>query len=108
MTPRLQLLVIISQIILSYGCMFFTTSNSPFLLSHCCGQIGLRAEFNHLAEEHSLEHYKLYIAHSKFTLHKYSFNTGRNFADPLNLPGILVFAKTLNNEYMHTYKPQME
>lgn len=31
-----------------------------------------------------------------------------NFADPLNIPGILVFAKTLSKEYMHTYKPQME
>lgn len=81
---------------------------TSFLLSHCSGQIDLRAEFNHLAEEYSLEHYKLYTAHSKFTLHKYSFNSCRNFADPLSLPGILVFARTINKEYMHTYKPQME
>lgn len=40
---------------------------TSFLLSHCSGQIGPRAEFNHLAEEYSLEHYKLYAAHSKFT-----------------------------------------
>lgn len=65
----------------------------------------LGQSFNHLAEEYSLEHYKLYTAHPKFTLHKYSFNTGRNCDDPLNLPGILVFARTLKKEYMHTFKP---
>lgn len=31
-----------------------------------------------------------------------------NFADPFNIPGILLFAKTLSKEHMHTYKPQME
>lgn len=81
---------------------------TSFFLSCSSGQIGLRAEFNHLAEEYSLKHYRLYTAYLKLTLHKYSFNTAMNFADPLNLPGILVFAKTLSKEYMHTYKPQME
>lgn len=81
---------------------------TSFLFSYCSGQIGLRAEFNHLAEEYSLKHYRLHTAQSKFTLCKYSFNTGMNFADPFNIPGILLFAKTLSKEHMHTYKPQME
>lgn len=79
---------------------------TSFLLSYCSGQIGLRAEFNHLAEEYSPKHYRLYTAYLKFTLPKYSFNIGMNFADPLNIPGILVLAKTLSKDYMHTYNPR--